>query len=152
MSSKPTVYILGCYHQLQEHPSSNNQSDGKTYSTALEDLLKNVHITFIGEEAGGMNNTFARRLALQQSIKYEDLDLPPDARNLIRHLHEEEPVMNKEHTEFAFREDFPEYRRAWGLVREFHMYKTFEKLSKGHSISMLICGLKHVKGFQALLK
>jgi hypothetical protein len=151
MSSKPTVYFLGCYHQLQEHLSvSSGQSDGEKYSTALHERIKAVDITFIGEEAGEMHDTLARRAATG-NIQYANLDIPLQAKKLIRYVREEEQVLNKEGTAFVFLETFPEYRNAWGLVREYHMYKTFVEESASHSNKLLICGLKHVAGLKRLL-
>ena len=142
------MYIVGCYHQLQDILATNSNADAAAYSNSLDDVLKNV--TFVGEEAGDMKDTLARRLADKKGLKYSNLDIPPEAKKLIRYVREEEYVINREHTAFELQDSFPAYRKAWGLVREFHMYKTFLNESASHSIALLICGLKHVEPLQDL--
>ena len=42
------------------------------------------------------------------------------------------------------------YVLAWALVREHHMFKTFETELAGLEPSLLICGRSHVNGFLEL--
>ena len=98
-----------------------------------------------------MPDTLARRVALERKIQYADLDIPSDAKRQIHYVREDEYVMNKDVTDFELLDTFPEYRKSWGLVREFHMHKTFFNESGSHSQKLLICGHKHVTGLSRLL-
>jgi hypothetical protein len=152
MRSKPTVFVLGCYHELQEHPSSYHESDGNKYTDALEQQLKNGVISFIGEEAGTMTNTFARRVAADRCIEYANIDIPTQAKEQIRYVYLGEQQFDDKKQAFVPVNTHSQYRKAWNLVREFHMYKSFEVLSSKHPSSLLICGLLHRIPLKTLLE
>ena len=144
----PVLKLLGCYHQLQVRSGRGASAyDSKLYTNTLAELLVGVRI--VGEEAGGMMDTIAKTMAEAAHCPYHNVDIPRVAKEQIRYVVDGQQEPNPEGTDIVIANSFPQYRKAWGLVREFHMFKTFSDLLKCQD-GLLICGIDHICGLKAL--
>lgn len=146
----PILKLLGCYHQLQVQPCSNGfANDSRLYKDTLVELFPGLSI--VGEEAGDMENTIAKAMAEAFHCQYHNLDIPRSVKEHIEYVPEGQQVPNDDGTGIVIANNWPQYRKAWGLVREFHMFKTFLDLLKGQD-GLLICGIDHICGLKALFE
>jgi hypothetical protein len=151
MHSRPQVTLLGCYHQIQRLRQPERVCNNYLlFEKAIDDCLDGG-VTLVCEEAGDLNETLAASKARSRALGYFDLDIPKEAKALICYVREGEQAMNDDCSALVTVETWPAYRKAWGLVREFHMSQCFDKYAQGHSYSLLVCGIAHLRGLTDLL-
>ena len=81
MSLKPSILLLGCYHELQgKVPPQRFNPDGENYANALKQCVAGV--TFIGEETD-TDGTLAHGLANERKIGWANVDISTDLKKLI---------------------------------------------------------------------
>jgi hypothetical protein len=141
---KLTIMILGCEHRVQ---LVENESDQK-FRQLVENVIEQNGVRFIGEEAEQGKRSIAQEIAEKGSVKYKNIDIPHAVQAEIRlrpHM-----KFNRTTRLVEVVVDSDKYVLAWNLVREYHMYKTFEDALAGVEPSLLICGRSHVTGFTEL--
>ncbi len=104
------------------------------------------------EEAGPTKTPLACKIAGLREVSYYDVDIPQTVKGLIYYEFEGKKVMNEDDTAYELDTTWVKYRKAWGLVREFHMSRSFIKHAAGHSDTLLICGISHLQGLKELLR
>jgi hypothetical protein len=149
MPAKPVLFLLGCCHEVQlKVPPVHFRNDAKVYLATLNACASEV--TFIGEEAGWIADSMASAIARKRKVVYHNIDIPEDVRKRIYHLVQGEQMVDDYLGKVVEDESYLGYRKAWGLVREYHMHKSFLELAGSHSQAILICGLGHLDGFKRL--
>jgi len=141
---KQTIVILGCEHRVQ---LVDNESD-PVFRRQVEQVAAEHAIRFIGEEAEQGRCSIAQQIAAQRGLRYLNIDIPHVVQNRI-HLRSS-MIFNRAKRLVEVVEHSDRYVIAWNLVREHHMFKTFEEALLAGEPSMLICGRSHVKGFAEL--
>lgn len=154
MSERPKVVLLGCFHQAQFLIPREVQScwcqPSADFAECLKTVVNKYGITFIGEEAAQAQDrvSSAATLAEARAIRYKNIDIPQCAQAQIQVRPRDGTDSNGQHVNYEGKD---EYRIAWDLVREYHMYQTFLEFQKGRNPSLLICGTGHQRRLVLLL-
>jgi len=154
MSERPTVVLLGCFHQAQFLIPTWVENCWCQPSADFDRLVKTVveeyGIRSVAEEATQAQDRIssAAAVAKAKEIPYENIDIPNAVQEQIK-LHPEKG--KDEEGRYVRHEGKNLYRIAWDLVREYHMYKTFLEFQKGQNPSLLICGAEHQSMLAVLL-
>ena len=141
---KQTIVVLGCEHRVQ---LVDNESDSG-FRRQVEHIAVEHAIRFIGEEAEQGRCSIAQQIAARRGLRYLNIDIPHRVQNEIRLR--SSMIFNKHKRLVEVVAHSDRYVIAWNLVREHHMFKTFEEALLAGEPSLLICGRSHVAGLTEL--
>ena len=156
---KPTTIIVGCAHEVQgAKPHPTTEDEQQQFRQLITELIRRHGIRFIGEEfkqggeaekAGG---SIAQEVAAAHGVTYEPIDIPLPIQEGIkrRSTFDFDPATGGKDVTYS-----NEYCVAWNLVREYHMFQSFQDaqitLDPGAKPALLICGRWHLPRVQKLL-
>jgi len=143
---KPKLVILGCYHEIQRAAVvPQYEADQQFLRSLIPELIEQHNIQFIGEETKQGQESIAAEIATRRGIRYVNIDIPLDVQHQIKTRPSTIYNEDKRVVESIVHSD--KYSKAWNLVREYHMYRTFMEQLGCDECSLLVCGRLHVTGF-----
>ena len=125
------------------------EADQRQFRELIEDVVSGHGIKFVGEEAKQGKRSIAEDIAAFSGIRYANIDIPLDVQEKIQK--QPADVFNDEKLEWESLLKSDKYAKAWNLVREFHMYRSFLQTLHTGEQALLICGRLHVQGLTELL-